>query len=139
MTLTRSHKAYFKAAKAVSELSSFWQTQIGCVVVYKHKIISSAANSSKTNPMQKKYNKYRFDGDSGKHQLHAEVQALLPIMDRKDIDFSRISLYIYRQHKNGKSALARPCESCFNLIKDLGVRNIYYTNYSGYSHETILY
>ena len=138
MTLTRSHRAYFKAAKAMSELSDFWQTQIGCVVVYKHKIISSASNSSKTNPVQKRYNKYRFDGDTGKHQLHAEVQALLPLLNRKDIDFSRVSLYIYRQYKNHDLAMARPCPSCMALIKDLGIKTLYYSGNNSYISETLL-
>ena len=138
MTLTRSHRAYFKAAKAMSELSDFWQTQIGCVVVYKHKIISSASNSSKTNPVQKRYNKYRFDGDTGKHQLHAEVQALLPLLNRKDIDFSRVSLYIYRQYKNHDLAMARPCPSCMALISDLGIKTLYYSGNNSYISETLI-
>ena len=41
MKLTKSHKAYFKAARAVSELSDFPRVSVGCVAVYGHKIISS--------------------------------------------------------------------------------------------------
>lgn len=138
MKLTKSHKTYFNAAKAVSELGDFWQTKIGCVVVYKHKIISSGCNKCKTSPVQKKYNKYRFCGDAGKHCIHAETDALSPLIGRKDIDFSHVSIYIYREYKNGGLAPCRCCSSCMQLIKELGIRNIYYTNFGGYSHEEIL-
>lgn len=138
MKLSKSHRTYFKAAKAISELSDYKQ-RMGCVIVYKHRIISSGCNKHKTNPLQKKYNRYRFGEDEGIHSVHAEVDALSPLIDRDDIDLSHVSLYIYRQHKNGDLALARPCNSCMALIKKLGIRNIYYTTYGGYSHEEILY
>lgn len=139
MELSKSHRAYFKAAKAVSKMSSFKRHKVGVVAVYKHKIISSGYNSYTTNPLQKKYNRFRFDTDATLHSKHAELDCLLPIINRKDIEFSRVSLYIYRQHKSGDFGIARPCESCFQLIKDLGIRNIYYSNEGGFSHEEIIY
>lgn len=138
MYLSKSHKAYFNAAKAISETSDFQRVHIGCVAVYSHRIISSGCNTCKSNPIQKKYNAYRFDVNNGNHMMHAEVQCLLPLIGRKDIDFSRVSLYIYREHKSGELALARPCESCSALIHDLGIRHVYYTSVSGYSHEEFL-
>ena len=138
MYLSKSHRAYFKAAKGVSELSNFRQHHIGCVAVYGHKIISSGYNSYKTNPMQKRLNVHRFDVDTN-HTLHAELSCLLPLINRKDIDFSSVSLYIYREHKSGDLALAKPCASCEALIRSLGIRNIYYTGNSSYASEEIIY
>ena len=137
MKLTKSHRAYFKAAKAIAELSDFPRVNIGCVAVYKHKIISSGCNSTKTNPTQKRLNIYRFDADTPA-TIHAELSCLLPLMNRQDIDFSNVSLYIYREYKNGELALARPCPSCMKLITELGIRSIYYTNLGKFSHEEIL-
>lgn len=138
MHLSKSHRAYFKAAKAMAELSDFKQFHIGCVAVSGHKIISSGYNSYKTNPMQKRLNVYRFNVDTN-HTVHAELSCLLPLINRRDIDFSNVSLYIYREHKSGELALARPCKSCFELIKKLGIRDIYYSNENGFSHEEIIY
>jgi deoxycytidylate deaminase len=138
MNLTKSHKAYFKAARAVSELSDFKQQHIGSVVVYGHKIISSGCNSCKTNPMQKRLNIHRFEADTPA-TVHAEVASLLPLMNRKDIDFSNVSLYIYREYKSGKLALSKPCASCLALIKNLGIRHIYYTGDGSYINEEIIY
>ncbi len=137
MKLTKSHRAYFKAAKVISELSDFPKVNIGCCAVYKHKIISSGCNSIKTNPTQKRLNIYRFDADTPA-TIHAELSCLLPLINRKDINFRDVSLYIYREYKNGELALSRPCPSCMKLITELGIRNIYYTNLGGFSHEEIL-
>lgn len=138
MHLTKSHRAYFKAAKAMSELSEFKQYHIGAVAVYGHKIISSGNNSNKTNPIQKRLNAHRFDVDT-RHTVHAELACLLPLINRKDINFSDVSLYIYRAHKSGDLALARPCASCEALIRSLGIRNIYYTGNKSYISEEIIY
>ena len=139
MHLTKSHRAYFKVAKAMSELSNFKQYQVGAVLVYRHKIISSGYNSYTTNPLQKKYNRFRFDTDTTLHSKHAELDCLLPLINRRDIDFSRASLYVYRQHKSGELGCARPCESCLNLIKDLGIRDIYYSDDGGFVYEEVIY
>lgn len=139
MNLSKSHKSYFNAAKAISELSNVKQTKMGCVVVYKHRIISSGYNNCKTNPLQKKYNKYRFYEDDGKHSIHAEVDALLPLLGQNDINFSHVSLYVYREHKNGELAMARPCPSCQALIRSLGIRHIYYTGEKSYVYEEFVY
>lgn len=138
MQLSKSHRTYFKAAKAVSEMSDFKQYHIGCVAVSGHKIISSGYNSCKTNPMQKRLNVHRFDVDTN-HTIHAELSCLLPLINRKDINFSDISLYIYREHKSGNLAIARPCASCEALIRSLGIRNIYYTGNNSYISEEIIY
>lgn len=138
MKLTKSHKAYFKAAKSMSELSDFKQYHIGAVAVYGHKIISSGYNSCKTNPVQKRLNIYRFDADTPA-TLHAELSCLLPLINRKDIDFSNMSLYIYREHKNGNLAMSRPCASCMALLRNLGIRHIYYTGNGSYINEEIIY
>ena len=138
MDLTKSHKAYFKAARVIAELSDFPRIKIGCVAVYKHKIISSGCNSTKTNPTQKRFNTYRFDADTPA-TLHAELSCLLPLINRKDINFSDVSLYIYRELKSGELSMARPCDSCMALIRSLGVRYIYYTGNQSYISEEIIY
>ena len=137
MTLSKRHRAYFDAAKSVAQLSDFPRIMIGAVAVYKHHIISSGFNMCKTAPIQKQYNKYRFSEDST-HSVHAEIACLKPLIGRNDIDFKHVSLYIYRFGKKHANLLARPCPSCMRLIEDLGIRNIYFTTYNGFSHEEIL-
>lgn len=137
MRLTKSHRSYFKAAKAISELSDYKQ-KVGCVVVMGHKIISSGHNSkTKCHAVQARLDKERF-GSECLGKIHAEVDALLPLF-RNKTDLSKASIYVYRQRKDGSLGLARPCGSCMKLIKKLGIKNIYYTNENGYSYENILH
>ena len=134
--MTNKQKSFFEAAKAVSEMSSFDRVHIGCVVTYgNHRIISSATNSNKTHPLQKKLNKERFDIDSH-HSLHAEVSALLPLM-KENIDFSKVEIYTHRNFKDGRYAMARPCPSCMKLIRQLGIKKIWFTTEDGYACEYV--
>ena len=49
----------------------------------------------------------------------------------KEIDWKKVSIFTYRELKNGKPACSRPCIACMALIKDLGIKNIYYIDESG--------
>lgn len=135
MELTKRDKAYYKAAKAVSELSDFKRIHIGTVVVHNHQIISSGFNSTRSHPLQKELNKVRFKEDQG-HSLHSEVSALLPLLNRKDINWKKVELYIYREYQDAKLAPCRPCASCQKLIKELGIRQIHYTMRDSFVSET---
>lgn len=141
MQLTKTNRAYFNVAKSVSELSDFPRIKIGCCAVYKHKVISTGYNTVRSSPLQKKYNKYRFYEDlpGSNHGSHAELSCLKPLIDRDDIDFNKVQLYIWRKLGNGKLGMAKPCESCMQLIKQLGIKHLYYTTYDGYANEEIIY
>ena len=131
---------YFKIAKQVSIFSDFPKQKIGAVIVYKNKIISTGYNSIKENPLQMKYNFFRdMENDKcyWKNKIHAEIMALSKIKD-KDINFNKVSIFVYRQHKNGEIALAKPCKACEHALKDFGIRNIYYTDYKKICYEKLL-
>lgn len=136
--LTNSQKSFFDIAKKVSELSTFHRknVKIGCLIVSGHRIISSGYNSDKTNPIQKKYNRLRFSEETP-HRLHAEISALLPLLNNKDIDFSKVKIFTYREKADHSLGKSRPCKSCMALIKDLGIKHIYYTTDDGYCHEVV--
>ena len=136
--LSRSQKTFFEMARKVSHLASFTgsKVKIGCLIVYGHRVISSGYKSDKTNPLQKKYNRLRFDEECP-HKVHAEVSALLPLINNKDIDFSKVKLFTYREKQDHTLGKSRPCKSCMALIKDLGIKHIYYTTDDGYCHEAI--
>lgn len=129
---------YFDKAKNISFLSDFKNVHIGCVAIYKKQIIGTGFNTNKTNPIQMFYNKYRDFETIGKSQakLHAEMSCILSIKNL-NIDFSKVNLYIYREDKNRHIALSRPCKSCMQAIKDLGIKKINYTTYDGYAKEII--
>ena len=136
--ITSKDEQFFQAAKNISKLSDFKRVHIGCIVVEKHRIISSGYNSNKTCPLQKRYNTERFSVDTP-HCLHAEIKALKPLLNNSEIDFSKVKVFVYRETKNGKPAMARPCPSCMGFIKELGIKKIYYTTDCGFAYEELKY
>jgi deoxycytidylate deaminase len=131
--MTKRERAHFGAAKAVSELSDH-RYKMGCVVTIGSRIISSGSNSiSKCHGVQAKLDKEMF-GCESHGPLHAEVATLLPLI-RKGVDLSNASLYVYREHKNGTLACARPCARCEKLIRSAGLKRIFYTVENGIAEE----
>lgn len=134
--ITKSDYKYFNKARQAAMISDFHKTHIGCIAVYQGNIIGIGCNCNKTHPTQKFYNRYRKQSDAMLPKLHAEISCLNSIR-RLDIDFSKVRLYIYRIRKDQPLGLSRPCPSCMAAIKDLGIRDIYYTTNDGYVYERI--
>lgn len=131
--MTKTERAMFRAAKSVSEMSDH-RVKIGCVVVNKHRIISSGYNShTKCHRTQAMLDKEIFGCDCpGK--LHSETAALLPLI-KDGVDLSRASIFVYREHKDGSIACAKPCARCERLIKKLGIKRVYFTIENGFAEE----
>lgn len=142
--ITKSDYKFFEAAKKVALESDFEKFHVGCVIVYKKHIISSAANSNKTHPIQKKYNRrYReFNCTTTRpiqDKVHAEIAALskIPYPTEQIIDWKKVSIYVYRYSKGLKSGhgMARPCPGCLKALRNKGIKKIYYTTKEGYCLE----
>ena len=127
---------YFNSAREVAATSDFSKVHVGCVAVYKGQIIGLGCNCNKTHPTQKFYNIYRNQSDTLLPKLHAEISCINQIKNL-GINFSKVKLYIYRIRKDQPCGLARPCPSCMAAIKDLGIKEIYYTTNDGYSYEKL--
>ena len=131
--MTKRERAHFGAAKAISELSDH-RVHIGAVVTMGSRIISSGSNSqSRCHGIQARLDKEMF-GCESHGPLHAEVDALLPLI-RKGVDLSNASIYVYREHKNGVLACARPCARCERLIRRSGIKRVFYTVENGTAEE----
>ena len=132
---------FFKEAKKESFLSDYDGQHLGAVAVYGDKIIlAKAHNSNKTNTTQYFYNRYRIEQKSNimskPPRSHAECNLYRRIRFL-DIDFSRVSVYIYRELKNGELGMARCCPACMAALKSLGIKKICYTTDDGYAEERI--
>ena len=132
---------FFKEAKKESFLSDYDGQHLGAVAVYGDKIIlAKAHNSNKTNTTQYFYNRYRIEQKSNimskPPRSHAECNLYRKIRFL-DIDFSRVSVYIYRELKNGELGMARCCPACMAALKSLGIKKICYTTDDGYAEERI--
>ena len=127
-------KKYLRSAKKVSLLNDNKKTRVGCVVVYKNKIISVGHNyENKTNPLQKKNNElrgYNPNDSISRNTLHAEIDALLSIEQNIE-NYNKIHLFIVRSKRDDSNGIARPCPACMCLIKKMGIKNIYYSTENG--------
>lgn len=135
---SRTQQAFFRAADSISKLSDHPQTHLGCVLIDKHRIVSSGYNSfTKCSPVQKRLDIERF-GNSDQHRgpVHAEVSCLLPLI-RQNYNMVGSDLYIVRRHKNGILAISRPCPGCMSLLRANGVKRVFFSIENGYSMEYI--
>lgn len=148
MSINGFDKRMFKVAREVAKTSDFKPHRLGCVIAYKHHIVSVGANSEKTSPVQKKYNKERNftksdDGVAIKHSLHSEISALSKISYPvgQSMDWSKVKVYIYRiaPGKKYKFGNARPCAACMAALRDCGIRHVYYTGDDSYVYERLEY
>lgn len=132
--MKKRNEKFFKMACNMAKKSKE-RYKVGCVVVLKNRILSTGFNCGKTHPLQKIYNKIRFKDESF-HSLHAEIHALSQIKSQK-IPWNKVDIYICRITNTGLG-LSRPCKSCMEMIKHLGIHNLYYTtNNQTFQHEII--
>lgn len=138
------NERYFKFAREAMLKSDYKGSgsspRLGAVAVYKKTILGEAFNTNKTSTLQNKYNVYRYHNPALPAKSHCEVALIQSIRWKygPDIDWSRVEIYIYRELRDGSIAMARPCKSCFHLLKDIGIKHIYYTTENGYCHEKIV-
>ena len=137
--MNRRASIAFEMARQVAEQSDFTRAHVGCLITYKGIPIASGCNSNKTHPMQEEYNRYRknkHDPQEFIPKRHAEITALSKIRDL-NLDSRKLEVYVYRIRKDQKYGMARPCPSCMQALKDMGVHNINYTTNEGYAEEVI--
>lgn len=118
-------KYFFELAKKISYKSDHPQHHIGGVLVKKSKVISVGFNKCKSHP--KSNAPYRH--------IHCELDCILGV-DKEDLEGAHI--YLYRQTKAGEIALSRPCKWCHELLKQAGIKTVYYTDYGGFKEEEII-
>ena len=131
---------FFKAAKKCSEQSNYngaSNVKIGAVAVFRRAIIAQGYNQNKTHPLQQRYNIYRYNVNGNHYypsKMHAEMELISKIR-YLDINFSEVEIYVYRETKDGRKALAKPCLACTKALKDLGIKKVFYTTNDGYCEE----
>lgn len=131
---------FFKAAKKCAEQSNYRgasNAKIGAVAVFRRTIIAQGHNQDKTHPLQQRYNIYRYDVNGNHYypsKMHAEIELISKIR-YLDINFSEVEIYVYRETRDGRKALAKPCLACETALRELGIRRVYYTGNNSYISE----
>lgn len=107
------------AAKAAFK-SSFKQHRVGAVIVKGGNILSTGFNSRQPSKLL------------GTYTRHAEASAILALLkDRRLSDLAGSDIYVTRYTAGGVCSMARPCPSCYKLIRSVGISHIFYTDKLG--------
>ncbi len=94
--------------------------RLGAVLIKKKRVISFGINDMRrSHPKQQKYSTKKWAIGS-----HAELKCCIGV-DLKDLQKS--TMYVARILKNGNPALAKPCQCCQSILREFGVRKVFYT------------
>lgn len=110
-----------KRALEECELSTY-KVSIGAVIFKGKRILSSGHNELRSSPIHPKYKKYH-------NSLHAEQAAVM------NLDWTKLknaSILVLKISKTLKIlSNAKPCDMCYNLLKTIGIKEIFYSNQYG--------
>jgi deoxycytidylate deaminase len=105
---------HFEAARRASFRSDHPLHKLGAVIAKGNRVISVGWNKYRTHPKAP----HPF-----KH-LHAEVVALFLCGE----EARGADLYVYREGRDGIPRMSKPCPHCMVVIKQYGIKRIFYTN-----------
>lgn len=129
-----------RLAKMYSLLEDYNHFKVGAVIYYKNKMLSYGFNTTKDNPTQHKYNRFRdFENIDCKSSSHAEMNAIRSFLRQyrgRNIDPSKLVVYVFRQHKDRTLVISKPCPACEVALRQLGVKEVYYTGNCSIVHES---
>lgn len=113
--------------------SNHHQSRFGVTLVLKNgRRINSCNYDLKTHPLMKKHYPYFVQS------VHAEFSVLMKLNLHKEIkSILGSKIYVYREDKNGNVKRAKPCKYCMKILKEYGVRKVYYSTENGYNMEVI--
>lgn len=135
------NKRYFKFAREAAQWADYQGTRsapaIGAVAIYKGSLVAEAWNTNKTSPLQARYNVYRYEPADTPCKAHCETQLCQRLRWKfgDNIKWDKVEIYLYREYKDGSLAPSRPCPSCMAMLKDFGIKKVYYTTEDGYVEE----
>jgi deoxycytidylate deaminase len=109
-------------------LSNHKQHKLSALILHRGRPISFGYNNqTKTHPKIKKYSDLKT--------LHAEMSALFKIKNKSIL--KDCTMVIYREHRNGVMANAKPCEVCTEMLRDYGITQVIYSTPNGWIEEIL--
>ena len=86
----------------------------------RNKLIAVKGNSLKTHPLQLRHSPYPH--------LHAESHCIIHHGLDNCADYN---LLVLRVLTSGRLTMSYPCDHCLNLIRHVGIANVYYSDWNG--------
>lgn len=117
------HSGILKRVVKEAEKSNMPIFRVGAVIFNGKRIISYGHN--KKGMCSKIHPRYQNDRDS----VHAEQNAIIKVKDWSTLN--NASIIVIRLNRSGKMSMGYPCEMCMSMIKHVGIKEVYYSSYSG--------
>lgn len=117
-----------KFQRILSRLASYSdhpQHKVSAVVAYKNRVLGLGFNQLKTHRAS----------DSWGHFKHAELSSIL---NTRKQDLTGAEIYVYRANKSGVLSISFPCPVCYELIKQVGITKIHYTDNGGFKTKDVI-
>jgi deoxycytidylate deaminase len=112
--------------KVATDVTPVGAAKVAAAVLYKGRVVAIGVCRYKSHPYQK-----QFGRDHHSIYLHAEVDVLIKAKRRlTPSELSKSTLLVARVKSiKGEyvAGLAKPCEGCQRAIRELGVKNVIYT------------
>lgn len=115
-------KKYFDLAKRITGKSSHHTHKLACVIVNGNRVISVGWNQLKTHP--RSTHPYK--------SLHAELHAIIGCSEG---ELAGSEMYVYRELKDGRMAMAKPCKYCMEALRLAKIKKVWYTVSDGTEGE----
>jgi deoxycytidylate deaminase len=114
-------RQYFIDRAIVEAKKSEFKQRHGCIIFKGNRILSSGYNEIRhCNRLESRYTRWI-------NSLHAETRTILfsrfPLL--------RCSILVIRLNHKDQLVNSKPCPLCLDLILDVGIKNIYYSDSSG--------
>ncbi len=99
-------------------------------ILDRNRIISIGMNSTKTHPMNLKYNYVNKNKEkiSDIVGTHSELNAVIKLGEE---DCSKLTLVNTRINRNNLLDNSSPCSGCSDMINQLNFKNVYFSNFKG--------
>lgn len=112
--------------KAIQQAEkSTYKHRLGACITLGRKVLGVGYN--KINRYQSKVKTGSWDGS-----LHAEIAAVLDALRKYPVGrLEGATVTVVRISKSGELRLAMPCKNCYNSLRNLGIKEVRFSNDSG--------
>lgn len=122
--LSKKKKRAFKLAERYSKQGDDKDHKLGAIITLNGKVVSVGWNSQKTDTKC----------NSPYNTRHAESAAILSA----NTNLNGAEIYVHRNIHDGTLACSKPCLACSKLIKEAGIKKVYYTDNNSYKYYKVV-
>jgi deoxycytidylate deaminase len=116
---------YFEAARAAANNSVYGKLRHGAVLVKGGSILSVAYNKDDYTSFASRFRPH----NCGPATRHAETECILGVSKERS---TGADIFVCRINRRGEFRLSKPCLMCHAIIKNAGIKRVFYTtNYGG--------